>query len=576
MARFDLKECDLIMKGGVSSGIVYPYVIKEICKTYRLRSLGGTSAGAMAAVMAAAAEYRRQRTLAGDDPMAGFERIRELGDELSKDILGLFHPVRNMRRLFAVMRAVMGERGGAARRGLALGKALLWQYAAFWGPVLLVGLIWACCAASVAGGVLALIAAVVALALGFGYDLFVGVPKSRFGLCSGKTQPDAPAGSLALSDWLHQNLQEVAGRAPRDAPLCIGDLRQHNVNLATMTTDLSSGRPYELPMKERVFAFSRAEFLELFSEDFVEAISTRQPAKSLMQGAPEDLYYLPSGDAFPVLLMARMSLSFPGLIQTVPLYRVDNDLTPARFVLCQFSDGGISSNFPVHVFDELAPTRPTFGVSLSDCKEGACGARAQDRVRLGQDMAFRASTPKRRILSLGAFFMAMLNTAKDWRDDLQSALPGSRHRMVDIALDPQKEGGLNLMMSAEDLANMKAYGTYAGRALVENFDFERHIYERAVATYPKLHRALQGVSQAVGNPDVDYYGALLGSYPAYDTPKSWRKESLIPFVKGAAALGEMAFDHPTHPRCDARIRLVAEANRVPAHAQNDPDTGEAG
>ena len=55
------RECDLIMRGGVTSGVVYPFAITEIAKSYRLRDIGGTSAGAIAAVFAAAAEYRRQK-----------------------------------------------------------------------------------------------------------------------------------------------------------------------------------------------------------------------------------------------------------------------------------------------------------------------------------------------------------------------------------------------------------------------------------------------------------------------------------------------------------------------------------
>ena len=55
------QECDLIMKGGITSGIVYPLAITEIAKAFRLRSIGGTSAGAIAAAAAAAAELGRQR-----------------------------------------------------------------------------------------------------------------------------------------------------------------------------------------------------------------------------------------------------------------------------------------------------------------------------------------------------------------------------------------------------------------------------------------------------------------------------------------------------------------------------------
>ena len=48
------------MKGGITSGIVYPAAILRLKDKYRFRNIGGTSAGAMAAALTAAAEYGRQ------------------------------------------------------------------------------------------------------------------------------------------------------------------------------------------------------------------------------------------------------------------------------------------------------------------------------------------------------------------------------------------------------------------------------------------------------------------------------------------------------------------------------------
>jgi|GEM_PF-2568577 len=53
--------CDIVMKGGVASGVVNPWAILEIARRYRLRNLGGTSVGAMAAAIAAACEYGRRQ-----------------------------------------------------------------------------------------------------------------------------------------------------------------------------------------------------------------------------------------------------------------------------------------------------------------------------------------------------------------------------------------------------------------------------------------------------------------------------------------------------------------------------------
>lgn len=53
-------ECDLIMKGGITSGIVYPGAIEVLSKHYRFRAIGGASAGAIAAACTAAAEFNRE------------------------------------------------------------------------------------------------------------------------------------------------------------------------------------------------------------------------------------------------------------------------------------------------------------------------------------------------------------------------------------------------------------------------------------------------------------------------------------------------------------------------------------
>jgi predicted acylesterase/phospholipase RssA len=43
------------MKGGVTSGIVYPLAVCELAKEFRFVNIGGTSAGAIAAAVTAAA-----------------------------------------------------------------------------------------------------------------------------------------------------------------------------------------------------------------------------------------------------------------------------------------------------------------------------------------------------------------------------------------------------------------------------------------------------------------------------------------------------------------------------------------
>ena len=88
--RTDVKCCDLVMKGGVTSGVVYPSAIQEISKEFNFVGIGGTSAGAIAAAVTAAAEYRRRP--AGD--MAGFDTLRSVSKEMSDSdrLFDLFRP----------------------------------------------------------------------------------------------------------------------------------------------------------------------------------------------------------------------------------------------------------------------------------------------------------------------------------------------------------------------------------------------------------------------------------------------------------------------------------------------------
>ena len=53
------RYCDIVMKGGITSGLIYPRAVAELAEVYRFKNIGGTSTGAIAAALTAAAEYRR-------------------------------------------------------------------------------------------------------------------------------------------------------------------------------------------------------------------------------------------------------------------------------------------------------------------------------------------------------------------------------------------------------------------------------------------------------------------------------------------------------------------------------------
>ncbi len=74
----DKPQCDLVMKGGITSGVVYPKLIAALADKYRFRNIGGTSAGAIAAGGCAAAEHGRMH----QNPRA-FEALSRLPEQLA-------------------------------------------------------------------------------------------------------------------------------------------------------------------------------------------------------------------------------------------------------------------------------------------------------------------------------------------------------------------------------------------------------------------------------------------------------------------------------------------------------------
>ena len=131
-------ECDIVMKGGITSGVIYPLAVCELAQVYRLRSVGGASAGAIAAAAAAAAEVGRRTAAAAasgattaTSPNAtgvGFLGLANLAGELTEKqpdgksrLFHLFRPQRSAKRLFGLL--VAGMDAAADRQSTQSGSA---------------------------------------------------------------------------------------------------------------------------------------------------------------------------------------------------------------------------------------------------------------------------------------------------------------------------------------------------------------------------------------------------------------------------------------------------------------------
>lgn len=492
----DPPECDAIMKGGITSGIVYPYAILEIATKYRFRSLGGTSVGAIAAAFAAAAEYGR----ANGRPEA-FLAFKRYGDSLPEVMPSLFQPAPAMKQVFDDAKSVIAKGSAwplvrkAALRAFALAAvpaALIGWALAAWGKPMLA----------------AVMAALLALVLIFAAAFLLGAKRrylaplgalagQDFGFCPGLTQPghDGPA----LTDWVHGAIQDIAFGDPHHTPpLTFGDLAGapggHPIELKVVTTNLSMRRPHTLPKLGVVAGFLPDRWRTLFPKPVMDhLLSVCEPWKQY-PARPQALRF-PLEDSLPVVVAVRMSLSFPLLFRTVPLEIRDVERSKVVSSLgggkaeimirtVHFSDGGISSNFPIHMFDSPFPRRPTFAFSLEDLL--ADESKVKHRVALPAKASDGMGVQIIQIENVARFLWQIVSSAKDWQDQLLSEMSGQRERIAKVYLT-SKEGGLNLEMDPTLSRRLMAWGYEAGKKFTGgDFDFDEHRWRRLLAVYRNL------------------------------------------------------------------------------------------
>jgi predicted acylesterase/phospholipase RssA len=610
--------CDLVLTGGVASGVVYPWAIVEIARAYRFRSIGGTSVGAMAAALAAAAEYGRRSGFE-----APFEVLRRLPAALGEGLpdgrtrmLSLFQTADRGRRLIglwarlfqgrrvepgqadalgrcedelegelarrrelerlhelerkgeasngapdpereeirereakqqraAVMQArqkvneveSMIENAQSSRWYVALAETIRVYALAFVLSAALTALsAWVLNPPSTPGGVLlwvlaTLIGAFVGLAFAIAGDIGWNAIHNDLGLCKGGTvergaqEADRPG----MTEWLHEGIQRSAGLRTTDPPLTFRDLwtaplypgarptvcgeddppDQRSIDLQMITTNVTHSRPYRLPLRSeraRLF-FLRADLEGYFAPRVLDALERAARPYAPVSGSDPPVgetnrhfLELPGAD-LPIVVAARLSLSFPLLFSAVPLYAIDyerRDTLKKRIRRCLFSDGGVCSNFPIHLFDEALPRWPTFGLWLDswgpyqreigpDDNENE-RAWLPDRHDQGQADNWERFDAKAEALRgevepetvfrdrfntpwslLIGFLFGLLMSAKDWRDRSSFRLPHVRTRVIRLYLR-KGEGGMHIGMPRAQILDMAhRYGTTVGRAFVERY-----------------------------------------------------------------------------------------------------------
>jgi len=585
----ELPYCDVIMKGGITSGVVYPEALVRLSRKYRFKSIGGASAGAIGAALGAAAEHNR----AG----GGFDSLRNKTNDLADGGLKkLFQPQASTRPLLPIMIAAAGfgsdgkkRTGGTAAVviGTILGQYWRWSVPLFLlalalglGGGLLFG--WTGAALGALLGALLLVGLVVWRVL---RTLTHAVPLNSFGICTG-IGTDGPG----FTDWLAASIDECAGRDPDGPPLTFGHLwrgqtastevaaasdaeaRQRSevaeldpasrqIDLRMITTCLSHGSPYELPFDTKNLFFDVEEWKTLFPARVVDALLSALPAQPAgsddaaerrhdLAARQQGMRRLPIATDFPVFVAVRMSLSFPLLISAIPLYEIDFAAKGrgVTFRKLWFTDGGLVSNFPLHLFDEALPAHPSFAINLDRFGKGQTRDTSEAKnVDVPKTNASRlpsyAEIHPVGFAAVKDFAARALSTARGWQDNSYLNVPGYRDRIARVFQTPE-EGGINLYMDGDSVARLGKRGGAAADALIKQFEGEHYANDR---TGWDNHRWIRYRALiAAMAPFAESYAAgraqlkLPKRYPSY--PATRQEAAVMTAVDAAMASLRKAFD----------------------------------
>jgi predicted acylesterase/phospholipase RssA len=660
--------CDLVMKGGITSGVVYPLAISELATAYRFRNIGGTSAGAISAAAAAAAEHR-------GGPQ-GFIDLAKLPARLGGELQALFRPQRACRRVFrvlllstkkakglpntlgklasvaAALLAFLTTLGGLFVLAIAGVPAVLlalglwakiedhwpWGLALFALLFLLLvagtrfirakkagqgggaaiaaavamlavaSMVWMSTTSgrdrwSVTGWFLfATLSLVVAVLVAVVREAFRVIPANDFGLVGGSSYDTEPRLVEPLAEWLHSLIQGLAGKPAGAPPLTFGELARlgpdgrpgdDGVNLTILTTCLSRGRIYYLPYDFDAedpgdrFWFAPDELRRSLPADVIDYLRDLPRQGTWIEDALYPLIPLPRAKDLPVVMAVRMSLSFPALISSVRLRSVDWTLMRNREARlawreyverrktdpdaqrptaapeaepCWFSDGGIISNFPVHLFDQYLPDHPTFAINLRGFHPDR--VLYDDPLQPEHLKIYRPATNSGGmaenwtrwqgggITGLSGFVHSIFDTIQNWSDNDQSRVPGYRDRIVHVS-HGSKEGGINLAMPPELITALAERGrasaielksAFSTAAPPSNIDtgWRNHKWVRLRSSLALLSDALQSIVGAYDRADpvqVESYRDIVhrakGQEPSYKATTEQRT-AMIELIEGVA------------------------------------------
>ena len=300
--------------------------------------------------------------------------------------------------------------------------------------------------------------------------------------------------------------------------LTFQDLKDQNIALLLKTTNLTNQMSMKLPFADHdEFYYSRSEFTRLFPAPVMKILDDYAFANK--QG--DDIRLLPKGNALPIIIAVRMSLSFPILLSAIKLYTK----LEAGYQACWFSDGGITSNFPVSLFDEPLPQTPTFSIDLIPSQKSLSFKNKNGHEKFlpsnnhewtepldwgfehiakkGDVLAFLGWQPG--LNNLFGFLFSIFGAAQNWRDNSYIVMPGFRDRTARVQIPPDI-GGLNLAMQDTQINKLADAGERAAKALVSRFGsgttkrgWKNHQWIRARTLLPAFADFIQETTTTYNN-----------------------------------------------------------------------------
>ena len=335
-------------------------------------------------------------------------------------------------------------------------------------------------------------AVVAAVLIGIVLD-FRRLARNGFGVCRGwsedETRPTrriSPATCISPFSWSRvetnkdppltfKDLWDAPRRATDFLNYTGNEYARRSINLEIYATNLAHGRPYRFPLEEaddmgRLFS-TVDEMANYFPDPIVDHLihmdgrivaGRRALSDPDNISKPEKYLELPR-EHLPIAVAARLALSFPFLISAVPLWAIDYEprkRAETPVAKCWMSDGGLCSNFPIHLFDSFLPKWPTFGISLQTRSKHWKRKDYPETVWLPDkhyqgagDSWDRFAESKGPLGQLKGFLLSLWMATWHWNDMTMMRMPGVRDRVVRVLLE-KGEGGVNIKMSRKQIRNL--------------------------------------------------------------------------------------------------------------------------